>query len=45
MKTRIKEPYRKMDNEKESIGEIPPELANDAKSAADACPASAITVE
>ena len=45
MKTRIKEPYRRVDNEKESIGEVPPELASDAKSAADACPASAIKVE
>ena len=44
-KTRIKEPYRVSDDEAESVGEIPQDAVNDAKSAADACPAGAITVE
>ena len=45
LKSRVREPYRKVDTETESIGEIPPELVSDAKAAADACPVSAITVE
>lgn len=44
-KSRVKEPYRVADSESESVGEIPPELVSDAKAAADACPAGAITVE
>ncbi|MEM0093709.1 MAG: ferredoxin [Thermofilum sp.] len=43
-KSRVKEPYRTLDSESESVGEIPSQLVNDAKSAADACPAGAITV-
>lgn len=44
-KSRIREPYRKSDSESESIGEIPAELVNDAKTAAEGCPTGAITVE
>ncbi len=44
-KSRIKEPYRKVDNENESAGEIPEELVSDAKTAAEGCPTGAITVE
>ncbi|MCC6050267.1 MAG: ferredoxin [Thermofilum sp.] len=44
-KSRVKEPYRKVDTESESIGEIPDNLANDAKTAAEGCPTGAITVE
>uniref|UniRef100_A0A7C4BA68 Ferredoxin n=1 Tax=Thermofilum pendens TaxID=2269 RepID=A0A7C4BA68_THEPE len=43
-KSRIKEPYRKEDSGSESIGEIPDNLAGDAKAAAEGCPTGAITV-
>lgn len=43
-KCRVSEPYRKLDTESESVGEVPSEFVNDAKSAAETCPAGAITV-
>ena len=43
-KSRIREPYRKVDSEKESVGEIPEDLRSAAEGAANACPTGAITV-
>jgi ferredoxin len=44
-KTRIREPYGKSDNEKESIGEIPENIVETAKNAASSCPTGSIVVE
>ncbi len=44
-KSRIKEPYRKTDSDDESTGEIPDNLLDDAKKAAEGCPTGAISVE
>ncbi|MCS7110703.1 MAG: ferredoxin [Ignisphaera sp.] len=44
-KTRVREPYVKNDNEKESIGEIPDALTDAAKNAASSCPTGSIVVE
>ncbi|MCS7105301.1 MAG: ferredoxin [Thermofilaceae archaeon] len=44
-KSKIKEPYRRTDNENESIGEVPEELIADAKTAAEGCPTGAIIIE
>ncbi|MDW8021652.1 MAG: ferredoxin [Nitrososphaerota archaeon] len=44
-KTRIRDPYRKVDTGSESIGQIPEVLKDVAKSAAEVCPTSSITVE
>ncbi len=43
-KSRIKEPYRRVDNENESIGDIPEELRSAAEGAANACPTGSISV-
>jgi ferredoxin len=44
-KTRVKDPYRKSDSDKESVGEIPENLVEAAKNAANSCPTGSIRVE
>ncbi len=44
-KTRIRDPYRKNDDEKQSTGEIPDNLVEAAKNAAASCPTGSIKVE
>ena len=43
-KTRIKDPYRKSDSDKESVGEVPDKLLDAVKNAASSCPTGSIKV-
>lgn len=44
-KTRVRDPYKKNDDEKQSVGEVPDDLAEVAKNAAASCPTGSIKVE
>lgn len=45
MKNKVKQPYETSTDEKTSIGIIPEDLYDCAKTAADSCPVNAITIE
>jgi len=44
-KTKIKDPYKKDDNEKQSVGEVPDNMLDTVKNAAASCPTNSIKIE
>jgi ferredoxin len=44
-KTKIKDPYKKEDSEKQSVGEVPDSMLDAVKNASASCPSGSLKVE